>query len=119
MLDPSLPLTIVEYREWGDPNERAAYEYMRTYSPVDNVTAQPYPAFLIEVSFNDSQVPYWEGLKLAAKLRALSTSAQPIFVRANMGAGHGGSSGRYDALKELAFEYAFVLSQVGSDPRCR
>jgi oligopeptidase B len=113
MLDPSLPLTTSEYREWGNPQDADAYAYMRSYSPVDNVSAQPYPAVLVEVAYNDSQVPYWEGVKFAAKLRANTTSGQPILVKANMGAGHGGSSGRYDALKERAFDYAFVLNAVG------
>jgi oligopeptidase B len=113
MLDASLPLTTGEYREWGNPNDVAAYAYMRTYSPVDNVVSQPYPAMLIEVALNDSQVPYWEGVKLAAKLRRATTSSKPILVKVNMGAGHGGASGRYDALAERAFDYAFVLSQIG------
>lgn len=113
MLDPSLPLTTGEYREWGNPNDPTAYAYMKTYSPVDNVTAKPYPTVLVEVSFNDSQVPYWEGTKLAAKMRLATTSGKPILLKANMGAGHGGASGRYDALKETAFNWAFVLSQVG------
>jgi oligopeptidase B len=113
MLDASLPLTTTEYREWGNPNERAAYEYMRTYSPVDNVAAQAYPAVLIEVSLYDSQVPYWEGAKFSAKLRAFTTSDDPVLLRVNMAAGHGGSSGRYDALKERAFGFAFALSRVG------
>ena len=95
MLDPSLPLTTAEYREWGDPNDPAAYEYMKKYSPVDNVEPQAYPAMLVEVSFNDSQVPYWEGMKLAEKLRLATTSRKPILLKANMGAGHGGASGRY------------------------
>jgi oligopeptidase B len=115
MLDPSLPLTTVEYREWGDPREKPAYDDIRAYSPVDNVVALPYPTVLIEVAYNDSQVPYWEGVKFAAKLRACTTSARPILVKANMGAGHGGASGRYDALKERAFDYAFVLTSVGID----
>jgi oligopeptidase B len=109
MLDASLPLTTGEYREWGNPNEIAAYEYMRSYSPVDNVRAQPYPRMLIEVALYDSQVPYWEGVKFAAKLREVTTSANPILVKVNLGAGHSGASGRYDALKD----YAFVLSAVG------
>jgi oligopeptidase B len=97
MLDASLPLTTSEYREWGDPNDKAAYDYMRTYSPVDNVVAQPYPAMLIEVAYYDSQVPYWEGVKFGAKIRAFSTSANRILVRVNMGAGHGGASARNES----------------------
>jgi oligopeptidase B len=86
---------------------------MATYSPYDNVKAQAYPAMLIKVSVNDSQVPYWEGAKLAAKLRALKTDTHPLLLKVNFGAGHGGASGRYDALHEVAFNWAFVLWQTG------
>jgi oligopeptidase B len=113
MLDASLPLTTSEYLEWGNPNEKPAFDYMMKYSPYDNVKATSYPAMLFQVSLNDSQVPYWEGAKLAAKLRATKTDTHPLLVKANMGAGHGGSSGRYDALRETAFTYAFVLWQMG------
>jgi len=113
MLDASLPLTTSEYIEWGNPNEKAAYDYMARYSPYDNVKAQAYPAMLVKVSWNDSQVPYWEGTKLTAKLRALKTDANPLILKVNFGAGHGGASGRYDALHETAFNWAFVLWQVG------
>ena len=113
MLDANLPLTTGEYREWGDPNEPAAYAYMKTYSPYDNVGALPYPPVLVEVSLNDSQVPYWEGAKYAARLRERSTSGAPVYVKANLAAGHGGASGRYDYLKDVAFDYAFVLGCVG------
>ncbi len=113
MLDASLPLTTGEYIEWGNPNEKEAFDYMIKYSPYDNVKAQNYPNMLIEVSVNDSQVPYWEGAKLAAKIRALKTNDSQILLKANMGAGHGGSSGRYDKLKEVAFDYAYALEQVG------
>lgn len=113
MLDPTLPLTTGEYREWGNPNDAAAYAYMRTYSPYDNVAPRAYPDVLIEVSLNDSQVPYWEGAKFAARLRDNTTSGKPILLKANMSAGHGGASGRYDALHEAAFNYAYVLSEVG------
>src|SRR5436309_5323875 len=112
MLDASLPLTTSEYIEWGNPNEKPAFDYMIQYSPYDNVKAQAYPAMLVEVSFNDSQVPYWEGTKFVAKLRALKTDSNPLLLKANLGAGHGGSSGRYDRLHEIAFEYAFFLSQL-------
>lgn len=114
MLDASLPLTTEEYLEWGNPNEEAAYDYMMRYSPYDNVKAQAYPEMLIEISYNDSQVPYWEGAKLAARIRAAKTNAGKILVKANMGAGHAGASGRYDRLKEIAFEYAYMVSQVPS-----
>lgn len=113
MLDASLPLTTSEYIEWGNPNEKEAFDYMMKYSPYDNVKAQKYPNMLVEISLNDSQVPYWEGAKFAAKLRAMKTDDNTILVKANMGAGHGGSSGRYDRLKEIAFDYAYALSQVG------
>jgi oligopeptidase B len=113
MLDASLPLTTSEYIEWGNPNEKEAFDYMIKYSPYDNVKRQKYPNMLIETSLNDSQVPYWEGAKFAAKLRAMKTDKNIILLKTNMGAGHGGSSGRYDRLKEIAFDYAYALSQVG------
>jgi oligopeptidase B len=113
MLDASLPLTTSEYIEWGNPNEKPAFDYMKTYSPYDNVTKQNYPAMLVKVSVNDSQVPYWEGAKLVAKLRALKTDSNPLLLKVNFGAGHGGSSGRYDALRETAFDYSFMLWQMG------
>jgi oligopeptidase B len=113
MLDATLPLTTSEYIEWGNPNEKPAYEYMKKYSPYDNVEKKNYPATLVKVSVNDSQVPYWEGAKLVAKLRALKTDTNPLLLKVNFGAGHGGSSGRYDALRETAFDYAFVLWQMG------
>ena len=113
MLDASLPLTTSEYIEWGNPNEKPAFDYMKTYSPYDNVTKQNYPAMLVKVSVNDSQVPYWEGAKLVAKLRAMKTDNNPLLLKVNFGAGHGGASGRYDALRETAFDYAFMLWQMG------
>jgi oligopeptidase B len=113
MLDASLPLTTSEYIEWGNPNEKAAFEYMKTYSPYDNVAKKNYPSMLVKVSVNDSQVPYWEGTKLVAKLRAMKTDENPLLLKVNFGAGHGGSSGRYDALRETAFDYAYTLWQVG------
>jgi oligopeptidase B len=113
MLDETLPLTTIEYLEWGNPNEKDAFEYMLQYSPYDNVRRQPYPAMLVHVSLNDSQVPYWEGAKLVAKLRAMKTGDHPLLLKANLGAGHGGASGRYDALREVAFTFAFVLWQAG------
>jgi oligopeptidase B len=113
MLDASLPLTTSEWIEWGNPNEKPAYDYMIKYSPYDNVGAKNYPAMLVKVSVNDSQVPYWEGAKLVAKLRAMKTDSNPLLLKVNFGAGHGGSSGRYDALRETAFDYAFMLWQMG------
>ena len=113
MLDASLPLTTSEYIEWGNPNEKAAYDYMKKYSPYDNIHKADYPAMLVKVSLNDSQVPYWEGSKFVAKLRDLKTDKNPLILKVNMGAGHGGASGRYDAIHETAFDYAFMLWQMG------
>jgi oligopeptidase B len=113
MLDPSLPLTIQEYLEWGNPNDKEAFQYMKSYSPYDNIAATNYPAMLVRVSLNDSQVPYWEGTKYVAKLRAMKTDKNVLLLKANMGAGHGGASGRYDALRDTAFDYAFILTQLG------
>ena len=113
MLDASLPLTTSEYIEWGNPNEKAAYDYMKKYSPYDNIHKADYPAMLVKVSLNDSQVPYWEGSKFVAKLRDFKTDKNPLILKVNMGAGHGGASGRYDAIHETAFDYAFMLWQMG------
>ena len=113
MLDASLPLTTSEYTEWGNPNEKAAFDYMIKYSPYDNIAAKNYPALLVQVSLNDSQVPYWEGTKFLARLRSTKTDKNPLLLKANLGAGHGGASGRYDALRETAFTYSFVLWQMG------
>ena len=113
MLDASLPLTTAEYIEWGNPNEKAAYDYMKKYSPYDNIHKANYPAMLVKVSLNDSQVPYWEGSKFVAKLRDYKTDHNPLLLKVNMGAGHGGASGRYDAIHETSFDYAFMLWQMG------
>jgi oligopeptidase B len=113
MLDASLPLTTEEWIEWGNPNNKKDWDYMVQYSPYDNVKAQSYPNMLVEISLNDSQVPYWEGAKFAAKIREMKTNDSVILLKTNMGAGHGGSSGRYDRLKEVAFDYAYALTQVG------
>jgi oligopeptidase B len=113
MLDASLPLTTSEYIEWGNPNEREAFGYMMKYSPYDNIKAQKYPAMLVQASLNDSQVPYWEAAKFVAKLRQAKTDSNPLILKTNMGAGHGGASGRYDALRETAFTYSFILWQMG------
>jgi len=113
MLDASLPLTVGEYLEWGNPNEKAAYDYMRSYSPYENIVAQDYPAMLIRTSLNDSQVMYWEPAKYVARLRRLRTDGNPLLLRTRMDAGHGGASGRYDALREVAFTYAFILGVLG------
>ncbi len=113
MLDASLPLTVAEYEEWGDPNEAEAFQYMRSYSPYDNLREGAYPAMLVKTSLNDSQVMYWEPAKYVAKLRGLKTNEAPLLLHINMDAGHGGASGRYDYLKEIAFDYAFLLRELG------
>jgi oligopeptidase B len=113
MLDATLPLTTSEYIEWGNPNEKPAFEYMKRYSPYDNIAKANYPSMLVKVSVNDSQVPYWEGAKLVAKLREMKTDQNPLLLKVNFGAGHGGASGRYDALREIAFDYAYMLWQMG------
>ncbi len=108
-LDASLPLTVGEYEEFGDPNQREFYEYMKSYAPYENVQAQDYPAILITAGLNDPRVSYWEPAKWAAKLRALKTDRNVLLLKTNMGSGHFGASGRYEYLKERAFEYAFLL----------
>ena len=113
MLDASLPLTTGEYEEWGNPNEKKYYDYMAGYSPYDNLAPGRYPAMLVETSLNDSQVMYWEPAKYVAKLRTLKTDANPLLLRTNMDAGHGGASGRYEYLKEIAFTYAFIFGALG------
>jgi oligopeptidase B len=113
MLDASLPLTVPEYEEWGDPNQEEYFRYMLSYSPYDNLHAASYPAMLVKTSLHDSQVMYWEPAKYMAKLRTLSTGIHPLLLVTNMQAGHGGSSGRYDYLKEIALDYAFVLKELG------
>ena len=113
MLDADLPLTVGEYEEWGNPNRKAEYDWMRAYSPYDNLRAQAYPTMLVKTSLNDSQVMYWEPAKYVAKLRTLKTDNNPLLLVTNMGAGHGGASGRFDRLQEVALDYAFVLTQLG------
>ena len=113
MLDPTLPLTTQEYIEWGNPNDKDAYVYMKSYDPYSNVAKKRYPIMLVRTSINDSQVGYWEGTKWVAKLRANKTDTNPLLLKVNMGAGHGGASGRYDALRDTAFDYAFVFTQMG------
>jgi oligopeptidase B len=113
MLDASLPLTVPEYEEWGNPNEKPAYDYMLKYSPYDNLKKGSYPAILVKTSFNDSQVMYWEPAKYVAKLRTLKQDKNVLLLKTNMAAGHGGSSGRYDRYHEIAFDYAFMLAQLG------
>jgi oligopeptidase B len=113
MLDTSLPLTVGEFLEWGNPRIKEQYDYMKTYCPYTNIAAKDYPAMLVRTSLNDSQVMYWEPAKYVAKMRATRTDKNVLLLKVNMAAGHGGSSGRYDALKENAFAYAFVLNQLG------
>ena len=119
MLDASLPLTVAEYEEWGNPNEPEAFARMLSYSPYDNLEClkdKPVPAMLVKTSLNDSQVMFWEQVKYVAKLRTIKTGATPLLLHINMDAGHGGASGRYDYLKEIAFDYAFLLTQLGVVP---
>ncbi len=109
MLDDSLPLTVLEYDEWGNPNERKFYEYIRSYSPYDNVIAQEYPPMLLLCGLNDQRVQYWEAAKWAARLRTMKTDSNPVLLRTRMSEGHKGASGRYDYLRDVAVEYAFIL----------
>ena len=114
MMDTTLPLTVGEYLEWGNPNEKPAYDYMKAYSPYDNLQKRAYPAILVTTSFNDSQVMYWEPAKYVARLRTLKTDSNPLLLKVKMeSAGHGGASGRYDRLHDTAFEYSWLLTQVG------
>ncbi len=116
MLDPSLPLTVIEYDEWGNPDDPAYYQYIRSYSPYDNVVSKDYPHILVTAGLNDPRVAYWEPAKWTARLRARKTDRNRLLLRTNMGAGHGGASGRYDYLREVAFKYAFLLDVVA--PTC-
>jgi oligopeptidase B len=113
MLDGSLPLTAQEWEQWGNPKDADAFAYMRSYSPYDNVEKKAYPTMLVTTSLNDSQVMYWEPAKWVAKLRAMKTDSNPLYLKVNLAGGHGGSSGRYDRLHEAAFRCAFVLDAVG------
>jgi len=112
MLDDTLPLTVGEYEEWGNPNDPDAYARIKAYCPYTNIGAHPYPTMLVRTSLNDSQVMYWEPAKYVAKLRALKTNDNPLLFKINMDAGHGGASGRYDYLRETALDYAFILTQL-------
>lgn len=113
MLDASIPLTVIEYDEWGNPNEEEYFRYMLSYSPYDNVQAQAYPHMLITAGLNDPRVHYWEPAKWCAKLRDLKTDSNTLLLKTNMGAGHQGASGRYGYLEELAFDYAFMMDKLG------
>jgi len=113
MLDETLPLTVVEYEEWGNPNEKDYYDYMMTYSPYDNVGSKDYPNMLVMAGLNDTRVQYWEPAKWVARLRSLKTDKNRLLLKTNMDAGHGGVSGRYEKIQETALEFAFVLDTLG------
>jgi oligopeptidase B len=113
MLDKSLPLTAQEWEQWGNPQNPEHYKYLKSYSPYDNVEKKAYPWLLVTTSLNDSQVMYFEPAKWVAKLRAMKTDSNPLYFKTNLAGGHGGSSGRYDRLRETAFRYAFMLDAVG------
>ncbi len=113
MLDETLPLTVGEFEEWGNPKLRDEYEYLKRYCPYTNLRPGAYPAMLIKTAFNDSQVMYWEPAKYVARLRTLKTDERPLLLKTNMSAGHGGASGRYDYLREIALDYAFIFWQTG------
>jgi oligopeptidase B len=118
MADPSLPLTITEWEEWGNPiDDPAAYEYMKSYSPYDNVAAKDYPAFFVSAGLNDPRVAYWEPAKWVAKLRATKTDDHLLVLKTEMGAGHGGPSGRYDAWRDEAMVLAFLVDQLTGELR--
>ena len=109
MRDDSIPLTTGEYDEWGNPNDETYYHYIKSYSPYDNVKPMSYPNTLVTTGLHDSQVQYWEPAKWVAKLRDVQQGDNLILLHTNMDAGHGGASGRFEALKEVAMEYAFLL----------
>ena len=113
MLDESIPLTTSEYDEWGNPNEKEYYDYMLSYSPYDQVKAQNYPNMLVTTGLHDSQVQYYEPAKWVAKIREYKTDNNVLLMQTNMDAGHGGASGRFNALKETARDYAFFLDLEG------
>ncbi|AFY21207.1 S9 family peptidase [Pseudomonas sp. UW4] len=113
MLDPDLPLTVTEYDEWGNPEEPDVYDRIKAYAPYENVTAQAYPATLVIAGYNDSRVQYWEAAKWVAKLRATKTDSNPLLLKTELGAGHGGMSGRYQGLRDVALEYAFLFKVLG------
>ncbi|MGC3892448.1 S9 family peptidase [Pseudomonas urmiensis] len=113
MLDPELPLTVTEYDEWGNPEEPQVYARIRAYAPYENVKAQAYPAMLVVAGYNDSRVQYWEAAKWVARLRTRKTDDNLLLLKTEMGAGHGGMSGRYQGLKDVALEYAFVFNELG------
>ena len=109
MLDETIPLTTGEYDEWGNPNDKKYYDYMKSYSPYDNISQKDYPNLLITTGLHDSQVQYWEPAMWIAKLRELKTDNHLLLLKTNMKTGHGGASGRFEYLKEIAFDYAFLF----------
>jgi oligopeptidase B len=113
MLDPTIPLTTNEYDEWGNPSEsEEEYQYILSYSPVDNLDSVDYPAIYVYTGVNDNQVGYWEPTKWVAGIRNLNTGGDPVILRVNMGTGHGGASGRFSWLRDIAEQYAFILGLV-------
>jgi len=115
MLDATLPLTVGEYEEWGNPAVAEQFGWLRAYCPYTNLAARAYPAMLVRTSLNDSQVMFWEPAKYVARLRTLKTDANPLLLLTNLGAGHGGASGRYDRLREIALDYAFLLTRLRAE----
>jgi len=111
-LDASLPLTVGEYEEWGNPNDKKYYDYIKSYAPYENVDGKPYPAILVTAGLNDPRVSYWEPAKWTAKLRALKKGNHLLLLKTNMGSGHFGASGRYEHIRETAFNYAFILNAL-------
>jgi oligopeptidase B len=115
MSDPTIPLTTLEWNEWGDPKVPEQFEHMLSYSPYDNIRAGAYPAILLTTGLNDPRVSYWEPAKFAARLRANKTDDNLLLLKTNYNAGHAGSSGRYEYLKEVALEYAFLIDQLTNE----
>ncbi|MHA1450628.1 MAG: prolyl oligopeptidase family serine peptidase, partial [Candidatus Hodarchaeales archaeon] len=113
MLDDTLPLTVIEYDEWGNPNDKEFYDYMKSYSPYDNVTSKQYPDILVMAGLNDPRVQYWEPAKWTAKLREKKAGNSILLLKTNLGSGHFGETGRYNVYKEVAFKYAFFLDSIG------
>lgn len=114
MCDPTIPLTVTEWEEWGNPNLEKYHEYMLRYSPYENVAARAYPSMLVTAGLNDPRVAYWEPAKWVAKLRELKTDNNPLFLKTDMSSGHFSASDRYKHIKEMAFEYSFILDQIGA-----
>ncbi len=113
MLDEGLMFTAQEFLEWGNPKDKVYYDYMKSYCPYTNVKTQTYPNILVKVGYNDPRVNYWEGTKWIAKMRTMKTDNNTMILKVNMGAGHAGASGRYERLREIAFDYAYILNQSG------